>query len=179
MGVQPSPHQFQTLAEGGFTILPILIPSIDSFGGGFGLDNNLGNPNLEPEIKTEWEIGTDLRFFDNDLSLSMTYYSNKIEGILLMCLSPSSGFATQYGNFGAMENEGFEIDLAWNAIQKQDLQLNTSLNWSTNDNLVTDLYGTSTINLTGGSVSSRAIVGHPLGVLFEQAHKPMPMEVLI
>ena len=81
-------------------------------------------------------------------------------------LSPSSGFATQYGNFGAMENEGFEIDLAWNAIQKQDLQLNTSLNWSTNDNLVTDLYGTSTINLTGGSVSSRAIVGHPLGVLF-------------
>lgn len=168
VGVQPSPHQFQTLAEGGFTYSTYSDPlSIDSFGGGFRLDNNLGNPNLEPEIKTEWEIGTDLRFFDNDLSLSMTYYSNKIEGILLdVSLSPSSGFATQYGNFGAMENEGFEIDLAWNAIQKQDLQLNTSLNWSTNDNLVTDLYGTSTINLTGGSVSSRAIVGHPLGVLF-------------
>ena len=156
------------MAEGGFTYSTYSDPlSIDSFGGGFRLDNNLGNPNLEPEIKTEWEIGTDLRFFDNDLSLSMTYYSNKIEGILLdVSLSPSSGFATQYGNFGAMENEGFEIDMAWNAIQKQDLQLNASLNWSTNENLVTDLFGTSTINLTGGSVSSRAIVGHPLGVLF-------------
>ena len=29
------------------------------------MDNNLGNPNLKPEMKTEWEIGTDLRFFDN------------------------------------------------------------------------------------------------------------------
>ena len=168
VGVQPDPHQFQTLAEGGFTYSTYSDPlSIDSFGGGFRLDNNLGNPNLEPEIKTEWEIGTDLRFFDNDVTLSMTYYSNKIEGILLdVSLSPSSGFATQYGNFGAMENKGFEVDLGWNVIQKQDLQLNTSLNWSTNENLVTDLFGTETINLTGGSVSSRAIVGHQLGVLF-------------
>ena len=168
VGVEAGPHRFETLAEGGFTYSTYSDPlSIDSFGGGFRLDNDLGNPNLEPEFKTEWEVGTDLRFLDNSLSLSMTYYQNKIDGILLeVDLSPSSGFATQYGNFGAMENKGFEVDLGWNAIQTQDVQLNTSLNWSTNDNLVTDLFGTSTIDLTGGSVSSRAIVGHPLGVLY-------------
>lgn len=169
VGVQPAPHRFETLAEGGFTYTTYSDTiSIDSFGGGFRLDNNLGNPNLQPEIKTEWEMGTDLRFFNNNLTLSMTYYDNKIEGILLdVSLSPSSGFATQYGNFGAMENKGFEIDLGWNAIQKEDLMLNASLNWSTNENRVTDLYGTESVNLTdGASVSSRAIVGEPLGVLF-------------
>ena len=75
-------------------------------------------------------------------------------------LSPSSGFSTQYGNFGAMENQGYEIDLGWNAIQKEDLSLNASLNWSKNENVVTDLYGTTFVDMSAGaSVKSVAIVG--------------------
>jgi hypothetical protein len=177
VGVQPSPHQFQTLAEGGFSYSSYSDPiDIDSFGGGFRLDNNLGNPNLEPEIKTEWEIGTDLRFFDNDLTFGLTYYDNKIEGILLdVNLSPSSGFSTQYGNFGSMTNNGIELDLGWNAIKKEDFKLSTSLNWSKNTNEVTDLFGTETINLSpGASASSRAIVGQQLGVLFGTGSQTNP-----
>ncbi|MDC3064079.1 SusC/RagA family TonB-linked outer membrane protein [bacterium] len=169
VGVQPAPHRFDTLAEGGFSYSTYSDPLvIDSFGGGFRLDNNLGNPDLKPEMKTEWEIGTDLRFFNNDLTFSFTYYNNKIEDILLnVSLSPSSGFSTQYGNFGAMKNKGYEIDLGWNAIQKQDLNLNTTLNWSRNVNEVTDLYGTSVVNMSpGASVQSVALVGSPLGTLF-------------
>lgn len=169
VGVQPSPHRFETLAEGGFSYSTYSDPlQIDSFGGGFRLDNNLGNPNLKPEMKTEWEIGTDLRFFDNSLIFSFTYYDNKIEDILLnVSLSPSSGFSTQYGNFGAMENKGYEIDLAWNAIQKNDFTLNTTLNWAKNVNLVTDLYGTEVVDMSAGaSVKSIALVGHPLGTLW-------------
>jgi hypothetical protein len=86
--------------------------------------------------------------------------------LLDVTLSPSSGFATQYGNFGSMKNNGFEMDLGWNIIDKTDFSFNTSLNWSTNENEVTDLYGTDSIDLTGLSVSSRAIVGYPLGVLY-------------
>ena len=169
VGVQPAAHRFETLAEGGFSYSTYSDPlRIDSFGGGFRLDNNLGNPNLTPELKTEWELGTDLRFFDNSLTFSFTYYNNTIEDILLnVSLSPSSGFSTQYGNFGAMENEGYEIDLSWNAIQKTDFSLNTSLNWSKNENLVTDLYGTDVVDMSdGASVKSIARVGHPLGTLW-------------
>ena len=177
VGVQPSPHQFQTLAEGGFQYSTYSDPiAVDSFGGGFRLDNNLGNPNLEPEIKTEWEIGTDLRFFNNDLTFGLTYYDNVIEGILLdVSLSPSSGFSTQYGNFGSMTNNGIELDLGWNAIKKEDFKLSTSLNWSKNTNEVTDLFGTETINLSpGASASSRAIVGQQLGVLFGTGSQTNP-----
>ena len=87
-----------TLSRRRFFLFYLLDPLvIDSFGGGFRLDNNLGNPNLKPEMKTEWELGTDLRFFNNDLTFSFTYYNNKIEDILLnVSLSPSSGFSTQY-----------------------------------------------------------------------------------
>ena len=140
------------------------------------MDNNLGNPNLKPEMKTEWELGTDLRFFNNDLTFSFTYYNNKIEDILLnVSLSPSSGFSTQYGNFGAMKNKGYEIDLGWNAIQKQDLNLNTTLNWSKNVNEVTDLYGTSVVNMSpGASVQSVALVGSPLGTLFGTGSRTNP-----
>jgi TonB-linked SusC/RagA family outer membrane protein len=177
VGVQPGPHNFETLAEGGFGYSTYSDGvSIDAFGGGFRLDYNLGNPDLKPEIKTEWEIGADLRFFDDDLSLGITYYNNKIEDILLnVSLSPSSGFATQYGNFGAMENKGLEIDLGWKAIENEDLKVSASLNWSKNDNEVTDLFGTETINLSAGaSVSSRAVVGYPLGVLFGTGSQTNP-----
>ena len=177
VGVAPSPHQFQTLAEGGFSYSTYSDPiAVDSFGGGFRLDNNLGNPNLEPEIKTEWEVGADLRFFDNDLTLGITYYDNVIDGILLdVNLAPSSGFSTQYGNFGSMTNNGLELDLGWKAIKKDELKLTTSLNWSKNTNEVTDLYGTETINLSpGASASSRAIVGHQLGVLFGTGSQTNP-----
>ena len=177
VGVQPGPHNFETLAEGGFTYSTYSDGiSIDAFGGGFRLDNNLGNPNLSPEIKTEWEIGADLRFFEDNLSFGITYYNNKIEDILLnISLSPSSGFATQYGNFGAMKNKGLELDLGWKAINKDDLKVSASLNWSKNDNEVTDLFGTETINLSpGASVSSRAVVGYPLGVLFGTGSQKNP-----
>ena len=177
VGVQPSPHRFETLAEGSFSYSTYSDPlNVDLFGGGFRLDNNLGNPNLQPEIKTEWEIGADLRFLNDDLSFSFTYYDNKIEGILLdVTLSPSSGYATQYGNFGEMVNQGIEFDLGWNIIEKEDFGFSASINWSTNENEVTDLFGTESINLSpGASVSSRAIVGQPLGVLFGTGSKTKP-----
>ena len=88
------------------------------------MDNNLGNHNLEPEIKTEWEIGADLRFLDDRMSLSFTYYDNIIEGILLdVTLSPSSGYATQYGNYGEMTNIGMEIDWGYDIIDEADFGL--------------------------------------------------------
>jgi TonB-linked SusC/RagA family outer membrane protein len=176
VGVQPSAHKFETLAEGGFGYSTYSDPlSIDLFGGGFRLDNNLGNPNLKPEIKTEWEIGADLRFLNDDLSFSFTYYSNKIDGILLdVNLSPSTGFATQYGNYGKMKNNGLEFDLGWNAVDKEDFKISTTLNWSRNINEVTDLFGTESISLSpGASVSSRAVVGYPLGVLFGTGSKTL------
>ncbi len=168
VGIAPPAHQAQTFAEGGFGYSTYSDPlDIGLFGGGFRLDDDRGNPSLEPEIKTEWEIGTDLRLFNDRLSLGMTYYQNNIEGIIIATdLTPSFGFDTQFANAASMENEGFELDFEYAILNDSDWNVSAYGNWSKNENLVTDLAGTETIDLSGASVSSRAIVGQPLGVLF-------------
>lgn len=168
VGVQPLPHRFQTLAEGGFSYSTYSDPiNVSLFGGGFRVDDDQGNPNLKPEIKTEWEVGLDFRFFRDKLSLSATYYQNEIQDILLnLDLTPSSGFDTRYANAGAMENVGFEAEIDWSAISTDDFTLGVFANFNANENTVTDLSGTESLVLAGGSVSSRAVQGEPLGALF-------------
>ena len=168
VGVSPPPHRGQTLAETGFgysTYSDLL--DISQWGGGFRIDDDRGNPDLEPEFKTEIEIGTDLRFFNDDLSLNMTYYQNKIEGMIIAVgLTPSFGYDTQFDNAASMENKGFELELDYTVLKKKDLEIGISSNFAKNKNEVTDLAGTETIDLSGASISSRAIVGYPLGVLY-------------
>jgi len=137
------------------------------FGGGFRINDDRGNANLKPEIKKEWEIGLDLRFLRDALSLSMTYYQNHIDGLIFgVELSPSSGFDTEFANAGSMQNRGFELETTWDIYKKRNWNIGLYANFSTNNNKVTDLSGTETIDLTGASISSRAVKDHPLGVLF-------------
>ncbi|MDH5599298.1 MAG: SusC/RagA family TonB-linked outer membrane protein, partial [Cyclobacteriaceae bacterium] len=121
VGVQPDPHRAQTLAES-FTYSTYSDPlDVSLWGGGFRLDDDKGNTDLRPEIKTEFEIGTDLRFFNDKLSLNMTYYKNQIQDILLwLKLTPSSGYDTQYKNAGNMENKGFELDTEYSLLSTND-----------------------------------------------------------
>ena len=167
VGVQPSPYRFQTLVDANFTYSSYSDPlDVNLFGGGFRLDNNLGNPDLKPEMKTEWELGTDLRFFRDALSITATYYSNHIDDILInVGLTPSSGFETIYANAAAMKNHGFEMEANYLAVNQRNLKVNILGIFATNRNEVTDLAGTNSITLAPGSVDSRAIVGQPLGVL--------------
>lgn len=168
VGVQPRAHAFQTLAETGFTYSSYSSNlDVGTFGGGFRLDDDLGNPNLKVELKTEYEIGTDLRFFENRLSLGATYYYNVIEDILIdVSLSPSGGYDTQYGNFAEMENRGLEIDFDYSIIDNSDVSFGVFGNYGRNRNEVTDLSGTDVINIGTGSVTSVARVGEPLGALW-------------
>ncbi|MFT4565528.1 MAG: TonB-linked SusC/RagA family outer membrane protein [Saprospiraceae bacterium] len=168
VGIAPPAHASQTLAEGGFEYSTYSDPlNIGLFGGGFRLDNNQGNPFLVPEIKTEWEIGFDLRFFHDKLSWNMTYYQNEIKDVIIpLELAPSFGYSSIRSNAADMQNKGFEIDLDYSILKKQDWDLAIYGNWATNKNLVTELRGAETIDLSGGSVSSRAIKGYPLGALY-------------
>ena len=47
------------------------------YGGNEGVvsEGTLGNANIKPERTTEYELGGDVAFFDNKLSLGLTYYS--------------------------------------------------------------------------------------------------------
>ncbi len=168
VGVDAAAHRAQTLAEGGFSYSTFSDPlDVSLFGGGFRVDDDRGNSNLRPEVKTELELGTDLRFFDNLLTFSFTYYQNQINDLLYeINTAPSTGFLSEYKNIGSMENRGTEAELVYNFVRKQNLNLEIYGNFSRNVNRVTNLFGASSISLTGGAISSRAVEGQALGVLW-------------
>tara|TARA_B100000315_G_scaffold146113_1_gene134973 strand:- start:145 stop:1479 length:1335 start_codon:yes stop_codon:yes gene_type:complete len=167
VGVRPSAHSFETLAESGFTYSAYSDPlEVSLFGGGYRVDDDKGNPELKPELKTETEFGMDLRFLDDRLALGFTSYSNKVTDMLInVTKSPSTGYDTQYMNAAEMENKGFEMDGSFLIMNEADKALDLYFNWAQNKNKVLDLYGTEVITLGTGSVNSVAIVGHAVGTL--------------
>lgn len=170
VGVQPAPYRFGTTYETFSYSTYDDALDINEFGGGFRLNDDQGNPSLRPEIKTEWEIGTDLRLLNNKLTLGATYYQNEINDILLeVALAPSSGFLSRYANAGRMENKGLEIDLGYRILQKNNYGLELYGNFNNNRNKVLDLAGVDRVPLTTQSITSNAIVGQPLGILFGSA----------
>lgn len=150
VGVQPSPYRFQTLATTVFS----------TFGGSFGVDSTRGNPNLQPEIKTEWEVGADLRFFNDRLTFGATYYQNNTKDILFAVdTNPSSGFTSRYTNAAEIENKGLELDLSGKLVSTDDLQISLNANFNNNKNKVVDIAGAETVDIGG---TSRAVLGYPM-----------------
>jgi len=167
VGVRPSAHRFETLAESGFSYTSYSDPlDVSLFGGGYRVDDDKGNPLLKPELKTETEFGMDLRLFDDRLALSFTSYSNLVTDMLInVSKSPSTGYDTQYMNAAEMENKGLELDGSYLLMSDADKAFDLYFNWAQNKNEVLDLAGTEVIYLGSGSVNSVAIVGHPVGTL--------------
>jgi TonB-linked SusC/RagA family outer membrane protein len=139
-----------------------------AYTGSFQQSSTGGNLNLKPEIKTEFEIGTDLEFFKK-VKLTGTYYSNETKDLLVYVpLNGSSTYSSIYGNYASIQNKGIEIDFDANILPSNSAVKWTVFgNWNTNRNEVTKLEGTESLFLNGftGS-SSRAVLGQPLGVLW-------------
>ena len=167
VGVRPSAHRFETLAESGFSYSSYSDPlDVSLFGGGYRVDDDKGNPELKPELKTETEFGMDLRLFDDRLALGFTSYSNLVTDMLInVSKSPSTGYDTQYMNAAEMENKGLELDGSYLLMSDAEKAFDLYFNWAQNKNEVLDLAGTEVIYLGSGSVNSVAIVGHPVGTL--------------
>ncbi|MGB4839668.1 MAG: SusC/RagA family TonB-linked outer membrane protein, partial [Saprospiraceae bacterium] len=167
VGVQPTAYKFGTTYETFSYSSYDDALDINEFGGGFRLNDDQGNTELRPEIKTEYEIGADLRLFKSRFSLGLTYYQNEIKDILLAVnLSPSSGFLSTYANAGRMENKGLEVDFGFKVLDNKEYGLELYGNYNNNRNKVLDLAGVDRVPLSDQSITSNAIVGQPLGILF-------------
>ncbi|KKB55577.1 SusC/RagA family TonB-linked outer membrane protein [Parabacteroides gordonii] len=125
---------YQTFAQLG-TSSPI-------FGGGkdigFGL-SSMANDDLKWETTTQTDIGVDMGFFGNRLSVSFDYYWKQTRDLLYKAtLPPSSGYSSMLRNLGRIDNKGFEISI--NTINmKGKVNWTTNLNITSNKSVVKDL----------------------------------------
>ncbi|MFZ4798110.1 MAG: SusC/RagA family TonB-linked outer membrane protein [Bacteroidia bacterium] len=138
------------------------------FGGSIYRSNIQGNPNITPEQKVEYEIGTDLKFLKNRFSITATYYTNTTTGAIFAVDVPAStGFTSKWDNAATISNKGFEAEINIKVIDKTKLTVGVYGNIGINRNMVDDISGVKSIFLSGFTgTSSRAVAGQPLGVFW-------------
>ncbi|HVW97142.1 MAG TPA: SusC/RagA family TonB-linked outer membrane protein [Mucilaginibacter sp.] len=94
---------------------------------------------LKPEKTRSYEIGTDIRMFNDNLSLTLNLYKSFTKNqIYPISVSATTGFSTYYFNGGDLENKGFELTLGYNA-KFGDFTWRPSFNISANRNKVLDV----------------------------------------
>lgn len=137
------------------------------YGGGYTRSIIVGNANLKPERKTETEIGTDMRFFNNRINLSATYYQNNTTDVILTLNVPAeTGFSLKNINAAELSNKGVEIELGADLIRKGSFTWNIAGNWSMNRNKVVSLAGSAALTLPNTYGGSSLIEGQPFGVFY-------------
>ncbi|MGN6396509.1 MAG: SusC/RagA family TonB-linked outer membrane protein [Mucilaginibacter sp.] len=135
---------------------------------------------LVPEKTRSYEIGTDWRFFNDNLTLTINAYKSFTRNqIYSIPVSATTGFSTYYFNGGNLENKGIELSLGYNA-KFGDFTWKPSFNISANRNKVLDVLeytdpatGQATslpyVNLSGDVFNLRVQKGGAYGDMYAQA----------
>ncbi|HEV2148741.1 MAG TPA: SusC/RagA family TonB-linked outer membrane protein [Longimicrobiaceae bacterium] len=173
-GQQPAFYLQQDIVTGNnvvdFNPGSVLNPTLGGVGGLYSAANR-GNPGIKPERVGELEAGLDLGLFNARSDISVTYYRQHGEDVILnVPTAHSTGFSGVALNAAEVENRGWEANLNVRAVETRDLTFNVGLQWARNRNELLSL-GDTLVTVAGffqaqsfGGRTTNAVVGHPLGV---------------
>ena len=86
----------------------------------YTLSNIAGNPELKPEFTNTREIGTELKFWQNRITLDAGYFYTKSTDIIVSVpVSAGSGFSNAIRNAGELETKGWEVSLGIIPVKTQ------------------------------------------------------------
>ena len=133
------------------------------------VDNFLGNPNLRPELQTEYELGLEGKILNNKLGFDLTLFRRDTRDLITNApLDASTGYTSTSVNLGKIRNDGIELSLNGTAIKTDNFGWDVNLVYSRIVPTVLDLGGSLTeIQMTGfgGSLGNYAVVGEPFGII--------------
>ena len=121
-----------------------------ALGGGLAPDN-LGNPELAPEVSTEIEVGSELGLFNNLLGVQLTYWDRKVKDALVPVQFPLTGgfLNRQLANVGEITANGWEIGVNAFLINQPDMTLDVFANGAYLKQKVTSLGGAAALKVGG------------------------------
>ncbi len=107
----------------------------------YTLPTTLNNPNLKPEMTTSWELGAELKFWENRVGVDFTYYSKvSIDQIIPVAVSGASGYSFQIKNAGKITNKGIELFAFVTPVRvKNVFEWTLTANFARNRNEVVEL----------------------------------------
>jgi outer membrane receptor protein involved in Fe transport len=139
------------------------------FGSGLRPEN-LGNPDLEPEISTEWEAGFETGFFNNRAGVDFTYWNRKVNDVLVAKqFAPSGGFQNlQLANIGELEASGYDITGKLFLVQNANVSFDVFANGAYLSQKVVSLGGAAPLKVSGSYPRYRNFIkeGEAPGALF-------------
>ena len=154
---------------------PFLTKRAYNYGAIFGSVTNqrlLTNSNLVNELSESFEIGAELRFFNNRLGLDFTYYNVKATNqILPIATTVTSGIDARWENAGELQNSGVEVLLNATPVDlTSGFRWEVDVNFTRNRNEVIELVeGTDILELGQcpyGACQVIARVGGSVGELY-------------
>lgn len=128
------------------------------------------NPDYHWETSSEINLGLDMGFFADRLTLSVDLYDKTTEGLLYGLSVPviPNIYSSVYANVGVMNNKGIEVMITGTPVQTKDFKWTSSLAVSHNSNklvsLSNDLYTTSDYINLGDTGSPINVTTHRLEV---------------
>lgn len=130
--------------------------------------NRLGNPNLEWEKTTAYNVGLDFAVLDYRLTGSVEWYFKKTHDMIMNQRLPNfTGFSSITTNLGEVTNSGIEITLNSRNIDRPNFTWNTTLGFSYNKNRINHLYYEYDEN--GKEINDTDngwYIGHPVGEIW-------------
>ena len=165
-------YSVPTYGGGFYSLTPILYPINGS--NGYTPYYKIYDPNLKPQNTRSYELGTDLSFFDNLVTLNYTFSRQNVKDqIFDVPLASSTGAGKLVTNGGKLHTNVHEITLSFNPIRTRDINWDFSFNWTKMDNYVDELApGVENISL-GGYVTPqvRAAAGEKYPVIYGVGYK--------
>jgi hypothetical protein len=149
-----------------FAALRTYEPAVGPAGASILTPENIGNPDLEPEVGRELEVGFDASVINERLGVEFTYFDQKTtNAIIRVPTVPSEGFpGFQFQNIGAVTNKGIELVLRASVLRTNQVGLDLNFTYSTSKNEVADLGGQPPVVQDAGTQYN--VEGFPLGGIF-------------
>ncbi|WP_297909854.1 SusC/RagA family TonB-linked outer membrane protein [uncultured Parabacteroides sp.] len=128
----------------------------------------LGNENIKPETKYEFELGIENKFLNNRLGMELNFYQNTIKDQILTATAAASMGATgMLMNVGELENKGIELNVYGTPIENKDWRWDLRANVAWNKNRVNKLAdGLDVLShqtFDNGAASLESHVGEAMG----------------
>ena len=136
---------------------------------------NIANESVRWESQEQWNVGLDLSFFQNRLSLTLDWYRKESKDMLMTMQLPSymgtqgnasSALAAPKGNYGQLRNQGFEITVNARPVVTKNFEWESEVQFSINRNKLIALQGTTNAAIIGygqwSDVVSMSTIGESL-----------------
>lgn len=140
---------------------------------GYTLNNRSGNVDLRPEFTREYELGMEWSFFNGRIGFEGSVYKRDTRNLIFAVPAPaSSGFTTVITNAGRLSSKGLEMLLNLVPVKNDNLQWQSSFNFTTFKSTVEELApGVSNISIGGfTSPNVRLVAGEEYGQLWSNAY---------